>query len=285
MLMPLTLLRLLINPFVLMILLLAGITLSAVRGRERSFFQSFSLGLLLALADIFLFWTWQAQPGQSVSWTGIPVFGFYNVCSGLLRLASFLFLLRGCYEWYRTPAVETTAGELRKGPDYANPLLPLGLIMVGNVLMLVMTAFIRRSQGLGESLLMIAGAISLLVGIVVYLVYLYRAWGLLQDGTPRTKPGQAVGYLFIPVFNLFWSFQCLWGWAVDYNSYVRERNLTAPAMPEKLFFMTSVMTLLSLFLSSVSFLGPLVVTVNMVLNVLTVTHLCSGMNALQGSRD
>ena len=56
--------------------------------------------------------------------------------------------------------------------------------------------------------------------IVVYYVLLYKAWTAIQDGHARTTPAAAVGLMLVPMFNLYWQFQAIWGFAVDYNKYV-----------------------------------------------------------------
>ena len=68
----------------------------------------------------------------------------------------------------------------------------------------------------------IAAAIGLtVVGIVFGCTYLFRAWLMLQPyGAPLT-PGLAVFLLFIPIFNLYWAFQALWGWARTYNRVIK----------------------------------------------------------------
>jgi hypothetical protein len=54
---------------------------------------------------------------------------------------------------------------------------------------------------------------------VCLYVLLYKAWSVIQDGRPRTTPGQAIGFLFIPFFNLYWIFVAYRGLAEDLNRY------------------------------------------------------------------
>lgn len=58
---------------------------------------------------------------------------------------------------------------------------------------------------------------------VTALVWLYKSWEMLPDsmrvtgsGT-RVTPGQAVGYLFIPFYNLYWYFVCSSGLTAALN--------------------------------------------------------------------
>ena len=68
------------------------------------------------------------------------------------------------------------------------------------------------------------GALFLLVfHAILSWIYINRAWSHIQElGTARTTPGKAVGFLFIPFFNIYWYFVCFFGWAEDYNQYIRE---------------------------------------------------------------
>ncbi|MCA9271587.1 MAG: hypothetical protein KDA31_00940 [Phycisphaerales bacterium] len=69
------------------------------------------------------------------------------------------------------------------------------------------------------------------VAVVMGCVLHYKLWATLQDGNVRTTPGKAVGFLFIPFFNLYWIFQSLYGWAVDFNRYIAERGIAAKRAP------------------------------------------------------
>jgi hypothetical protein len=74
------------------------------------------------------------------------------------------------------------------------------------------------------------GAIFSLIGMlllgsyfIVALVWLYKSWEMLPptarmsgNGT-MISPGQAVGYLFIPFYNLYWYFVCSAGMCTAYD--------------------------------------------------------------------
>jgi len=60
-------------------------------------------------------------------------------------------------------------------------------------------------------------------GIVFWLILLYKAWKALQPFGARTTPGQAVGFLFIPFFNLYWQFVAYRGLALDFNRIADQR--------------------------------------------------------------
>jgi len=85
---------------------------------------------------------------------------------------------------------------------------------------------------------MLAAAAGCLTGwLALNFLYLHRLWSALQYGRPRTTPGQAVGLLFVPLFNLYWIFVAFYGLAKDYNRITgRFKDLNrAPKLSEGLF--------------------------------------------------
>jgi hypothetical protein len=78
----------------------------------------------------------------------------------------------------------------------------------------------------------IAGVLAaavLLSSFVMNLRFLYRVWASIRSPY-TTSPGQAVGLLFIPLFNLYWIFQAFPGFAADYNSYADANQLDVPRL-------------------------------------------------------
>jgi len=55
------------------------------------------------------------------------------------------------------------------------------------------------------------------VWTVFALILLHKCWAVLPPDWARTTPGRAVGFLFIPVFNIYWMFQAQVGLATDMN--------------------------------------------------------------------
>lgn len=92
--------------------------------------------------------------------------------------------------------------------------------------------------------LMLASAMMLTSVIVMQMVQLYRFWRIIQDGRPRTTPGKAVGFLFIPIFYFYWIFQAYYGLAQDTGRYLRERRIRAAAPKPRLAMTLCVLTFL-----------------------------------------
>lgn len=87
-------------------------------------------------------------------------------------------------------------------------------------------------------LILFAGALMNVLSAIPMYIYLYRAWSCLKPGGfARTTPGAAIGFLFIPFFNMYWIFQSFLGLAKDWNKTVATYSdlKSAPRMPEGVF--------------------------------------------------
>ena len=76
---------------------------------------------------------------------------------------------------------------------------------------------------IGGIVLFLAG-ISCLVGTILYLVWLYKAWKVASRRPEDPSPGQAVGFLFIPFFNLYWVFRAVPGLSAALHRNLRQTN-------------------------------------------------------------
>lgn len=80
-------------------------------------------------------------------------------------------------------------------------------------------------EGEGTFLLMLfAGIAAAIYAGIYFLISLYRCWSILKGPTARTTPGKAVGFLFIPFFNLYWMFVVVGGLAKDANAFLESKN-------------------------------------------------------------
>jgi hypothetical protein len=76
----------------------------------------------------------------------------------------------------------------------------------------------------------------IIAAAVLQYLLTYRFWQIIQDGFQRTTAGKAVGFLFIPFFNLYWYFVAFFGLSKDTNSYVDRHfsnNFTQPVRKTK----------------------------------------------------
>ncbi len=101
----------------------------------------------------------------------------------------------------------------------------------------------NATLGLGMCVFMV-GAIALCVGMIFGCILHYRCWATMQGATTRTTPGKAVGFLFIPFYNLYWIFVSYHGLAVDINAYLdANRGIKAPRVPAGLVLATMIIYL------------------------------------------
>ncbi|MFB3893471.1 MAG: hypothetical protein ACE15C_15770 [Phycisphaerae bacterium] len=114
---------------------------------------------------------------------------------------------------------------------------------------------------------------AIIYAVVVGMVLLYKMWSAIQAGPARTSPGKAVGFLFIPFFNLYWMFMAWWGWAKDYNEFIRLRNISAPKVSENLALTMCILALI-----------PCASIANLVIMPMFMAKGCDAINALAALR-
>ena len=113
--------------------------------------------------------------------------------------------------------------------------------------------------------------------MILNYVFLYRAWHILQPGKARTSPGKAVGFLFIPLFNLYWVFVSYPGWAYDWNRIRKSHsNLTSmPTVSEGLFLAGPI----CFFVTSVPLIGLLGLAYPFIFLIM-IARMCKVVNAM-----
>lgn len=70
-----------------------------------------------------------------------------------------------------------------------------------------------------------AGSIAAIGAAAVVLPLAYKAWSAIQDGEASITAARAIIGLFIPVFNLIWSWRVFPGFAREYNAYADRRGI------------------------------------------------------------
>ncbi len=122
---------------------------------------------------------------------------------------------------------------------YSLMMFALGLVLFGSAvsLLALWDEWLAGNSILGRmQLIFILTAIgcggvallALIVGGIYFLVVLYRAWAIVQDGHATTTPGAAVGFLFIPLFQFYWIFVATLGLAKALNGFADRHRLAAP---------------------------------------------------------
>ena len=150
------------------------------------------------------------------------------------------------------------------GSCIGGPVAGVFLIIPGFLLL----ASERGAEALAVFLIVV-GYAALLYGSIVGVVLLYKMWVAVPVRWARTTPGRAVGFLFIPFFNIYWIFQAYWGWTKDYNRFVSESRIRAPRMPEGLALAACILSLI-----------PYAGIVSPILFLVLFFKACDGINAL-----
>lgn len=112
--------------------------------------------------------------------------------------------------------------------------------------------------------------------MVFTFLILAKMWGSIQDGYARATPGEAIGYLFVPFYNLYWVFQAWGGFPEDYNSFVNRHRLQVSSINSSAFSAYPSLTLLSL----IPFLGILPAIINLFVFYSMISATCDAVNAL-----
>jgi serine/threonine protein kinase len=104
----------------------------------------------------------------------------------------------------------------------------LSLLLSGWILGLALFSALVFHDGQRE---LPSAALSLsLIGLVSWVTLLrllHQSWKAIQDGVTRTSPGQAVGRLFIPGYNIYWLGRVFLGFPNQYNGYAVRHHVAA----------------------------------------------------------
>lgn len=80
--------------------------------------------------------------------------------------------------------------------------------------------------------------------VLIELMLFYKMWAAIQDGQVSVSPAKAVAFLFIPVFNVYWTLLMLNGFAEDYNAFIHRRSVQAEELPPVLFLVYAFLFIL-----------------------------------------
>ena len=127
-----------------------------------------------------------------------------------------------------------------------------GLILCGlSGAALIYIAMENKWQYLGLGGVMIGA-----IGMVGMFGLHYKLWVLLQGRGARTTPLKAVGFLFIPIFNLYWHFVSYYGLAVDMAARCEELGFQGDENATQLGLAASVSNLVFVILNLFEMLEP-----------------------------
>jgi predicted Zn finger-like uncharacterized protein len=90
-----------------------------------------------------------------------------------------------------------------------------------------------------------AADVFLICSVGIEMLLFYKMWAAIQDDKASISPAKAVGFLFIPVFNIYWALLMVTGFAEDYNSFIQRRAIKAKDLSLTLFLIYAFAFILS----------------------------------------
>jgi len=131
------------------------------------------------------------------------------------------------------------------------------------------TWWICLAVGMGLCITCIGAIIGipvLIAGVVFHMMLLYKLWCVVQDGRAESTPEKAIGFLFIPFFNIYWQFVAIWGLSKDLNRYSRAYGIVAPEASESLALTVCILNCCSI----IPYLGMLTAIASMIVAIIAV---------------
>jgi hypothetical protein len=136
----------------------------------------------------------------------------------------------------------------------------------------------------GAAVIIVLSVAVMVISLAVSILYVYKMWTAVQDRQSSMLPGLAAGLLFVPVFNLYWGFRVIYGFARDYNALVKRRQLNVPPLPAWLYLAQVILALAagaSWALASAVFSIPVIAAFALMAVGLAAVHLtCQAVNRI-----
>lgn len=90
-----------------------------------------------------------------------------------------------------------------------------------------------------------AADVFLVLGVLIELALYYKMWAAIQDSQASISPAKAIGFLFIPVFNIYWMLNMLIGFAEDCNAFIQRCSTKIRELPVMLFMVYAFLSVLT----------------------------------------
>ena len=113
--------------------------------------------------------------------------------------------------------------ENKTGLSMTTPLV-FQSIAVGYALIETICVLGEADEGAIAALAILA-IVPLILTLIFTARFHYKCWKAVPASFARLTPGKAVGYLFIPFFNLYWSFPSFYGLAQDCSVLAKDKGL------------------------------------------------------------
>jgi hypothetical protein len=172
----------------------------------------------------------------------------------------------------QTPVVQRSVQEVHSSTGRVSAGLYLAFILGGGVISGVLTGIAAANLSHMHELLYFSWMPSI-ISAVFFMILLYKAWAALQDGQTPVSPGKALGFLFIPFFNIYWIFVAFGSWGKHYNAYLDRNGINGPKMSEGLFIAYPVCCIV-----------PIANLAAPILAIIVILKWCEGINTIAGAR-
>ena len=120
--------------------------------------------------------------------------------------------------------------------------------------------FIAAEVEVAAIIFIFTGIVILIAALVFFYIFLYRLWkflipALISEGLKPSinTPAEAIGFMFIPVFNFYWMFKAIGGLPKEIHNLARSKNIQ-PLISEQFGIIICVLV----FLSFIPYLGILI---------------------------
>lgn len=154
-------------------------------------------------------------------------------------------------------------------------------LVVGLILLLQMDNVVRFSEQT-LPLVLALGVLAYVQFVVIQTIYnfaiLAKMWGAIQDGQTPISAGKAIGFLFIPFFNIYWIFVAWGSFPTHYNNFIERRQLNAPRLTSGVFSLFPIMILLAGIFVLPLLAMPLVFT-------FVIARTCEAVNELKAATE
>jgi hypothetical protein len=124
-----------------------------------------------------------------------------------------------------------------------------------------------------------AADLFLLISVAVEMLLFYKMWDAIPTAQASISPGKAVGFLFIPGFNIYWALLMLTAFAEDCAIFLVIPLLCTLVIPH---FVNRVFSNLGDLAWPVVGLAVAIGLAHLVTYLLTASRTCTAVNALQG---
>jgi predicted Zn finger-like uncharacterized protein len=91
----------------------------------------------------------------------------------------------------------------------------------------------------------VAADVFLIGSVAIEYALFYKMWAAIKDDKTSISPAKAVGFLLIPVFNIYWALLMVTGFAEDYNSFILRRAIKTRELPMSLYLIYAFAFMLS----------------------------------------